>query len=100
MLEGLVAAWTTRHICGAHPNLRRNLHKAARVVVEKYNGQISGDKKWFKSLPGVGDYIAAAVLSIAFDLPLAVVDGNVKRVLARLFTMDFLLFHGWASHVL
>lgn len=71
----------------------RNLHKAARVVVEKYNGKIPGDKKGFKSLPGVGDYIAAAVLSIAFDLPLAVVDGNVKRVLARLFTMDFPVNH-------
>ncbi|MBI9091676.1 MAG: A/G-specific adenine glycosylase [Desulfobacterium sp.] len=66
----------------------RNLHKAARVVVDQFDGVIPGEKEAFKSLPGVGDYIAAAVLSIAFDLPLAVVDGNVKRVLARLCTLD------------
>jgi A/G-specific adenine glycosylase len=66
----------------------RNLHKAAGQVVDRFNGVIPGEKEAFKSLPGVGDYIAAAVLSIAFDLPLAVVDGNVKRVLARLCTMD------------
>lgn len=66
----------------------RNLHKAARVVVEQFNASIPKDKISFKSLPGVGDYIAAAVLSIAFNLPLAVVDGNVKRVLARLCTLE------------
>ena len=42
----------------------------------------------FRALPGVGDYIAAAVLSIAFDRPHAVVDGNVRRVLARLLALD------------
>ena len=62
----------------------RNLHRAAQMVVQEYGGKIP--KRWaaFHGLPGVGDYIAAAVLSIAFDQPYAVVDGNVKRVLARL----------------
>ncbi len=75
----------------------RNLHRAARVVVDQFDGQVPGNKENFKSLPGVGDYIAAAVLSIAFGLPLAAVDGNVKRVLARLFTMETPVNHA-ASH--
>lgn len=61
----------------------RNLHKAANIVVSQYNGLLPNDYTKFKALPGVGDYIASAVLSIAFDRPFAVVDGNVKRVLAR-----------------
>ena len=72
----------------------RNLHKAAGVVVDQFDGKIPGDKKNFKSLPGVGDYIAAAVLSIAFGVPLAVVDGNVKRVLSRLYTLKTPVNHG------
>jgi A/G-specific adenine glycosylase len=66
----------------------RNLHKAANIVLEKYNGNIPDNWNEFRKLPGVGDYIAAAVLSIAFDQPYSVVDGNVKRVLARLFQID------------
>ncbi|MEZ4568646.1 MAG: A/G-specific adenine glycosylase, partial [Desulfobacterales bacterium] len=66
----------------------RNLHKAAKIVTDQYNGRIPDDADGFMALPGVGDYIGAAVLSIAFDRPLAVVDGNVKRVLARLFEID------------
>ena len=66
----------------------RNLHKAAKIVATDMAGRIPDDYRTFKSLPGVGDYIASAVLSIAFGLPFAVVDGNVKRVLSRLFTLD------------
>jgi A/G-specific adenine glycosylase len=62
----------------------RNLHRAAQIVCLEYHGRIPSDMDAIKSLPGVGDYIAAAVLSIAFNQPFAVVDGNVKRVLARL----------------
>jgi A/G-specific adenine glycosylase len=62
----------------------RNLHRAAQRVRQHHGGKIPDTWKAFHSLPGVGDYIAAAVLSIAFDQPYAVVDGNVKRVLARL----------------
>lgn len=65
----------------------RNFHKAARVVLEAYNGKIPEKFKPFLALPGVGEYIASAVMSIAFSLPHAVVDGNVKRVLSRLFLM-------------
>ena len=59
----------------------RNLHKAARQVVEM--GGFPQTLEGIKSLKGVGDYTAAAIGSIAFGLPAAVVDGNVYRVLAR-----------------
>ena len=63
----------------------RNLHKAAAIVVRDMDGIIPVDYKGFKNLPGVGDYIASAVLSIAGAKPHAVVDGNVKRVLSYNF---------------
>jgi A/G-specific adenine glycosylase len=66
----------------------RNLHRASGIVQQQYNGVIPTTWKQFRALPGVGDYIAAAVLSIAFEQPYAVVDGNVKRVLARLQCID------------
>lgn len=66
----------------------RNLHRAAGLVMKKHKGRIPTQWEAFRALPGVGDYIAAAVLSIAFDRPYAVVDGNVKRVLARLLCID------------
>jgi len=66
----------------------RNLHKAAQTVLNEYQGVIPDDFNEIKKLPGIGDYIAAALISIAYHQPFAVVDGNVKRVLARLFCMD------------
>lgn len=66
----------------------RNLHRAAKEVVARFNGRVPDDPILFQTLPGVGDYIAAAVTSIAFGRVLPVVDGNVKRVLARLLEMD------------
>jgi A/G-specific adenine glycosylase len=66
----------------------RNFHRAAGIVQEKHSGTIPNDWNGFRQLPGVGDYIAAAVLSIAFGQPYPVVDGNVKRVLARLLQID------------
>ena len=62
----------------------RNLHRAAQHVVSGHGGVIPRDARTFAALPGVGSYMTAAVQSIAFDTPLAVVDGNVKRVIARL----------------
>ena len=66
----------------------RNLHAAARSLVENEKGRIPDEWVAFRNLPGVGGYIAAAVLSIAFERPHAVVDGNVKRVLSRLFEIS------------
>lgn len=65
-----------------------HLMAAARRITREWEGRVPDERAAFRSLPGVGDYIANAVLSIAFHQPWAVVDGNVKRVLARLFLVD------------
>lgn len=61
----------------------RNLQKAARVIVEEYGGQLPNTYETLKKLPGVGDYTAGAVASIAFGQAVSAVDGNVLRVAAR-----------------
>ena len=66
----------------------RNLHQCAKQVVEQYNGKFPADYEQLKKLKGVGDYTAAAIASIAFNMPHAVVDGNVYRVLSRLFDIE------------
>lgn len=66
----------------------RNLHQCARQVVEDYGGQFPEDFESLRKLKGIGDYTAAAIASIAFGQPCAVVDGNVYRVLARLYDLD------------
>ncbi len=66
----------------------RNLHQCAQQVVEQYGGQFPSDFEKLRKLKGIGDYTAAAIASIAFGLPHAVVDGNVYRVLSRLFDID------------
>ena len=62
----------------------RNLHRAARLIVEKHGGRLPADLAALRALPGVGDYTAGAIASIAFGLPEPAVDGNVLRVCARL----------------
>jgi A/G-specific adenine glycosylase len=62
----------------------RMLHRAAKLIVKKHHGRVPGSSAELASLPGIGRYTAAAVASIAFREPVAVVDGNVKRVLARI----------------
>lgn len=66
----------------------RNLHAAAKVVSENFNGKFPDTFDAIKSLKGVGDYTAAAIASFAFNLPHAVVDGNVYRVLSRIFGIE------------
>ncbi len=66
----------------------RNLHKSARLIVEEYNGHLPEKAELLQLLPGIGKYTAGAIASIAFSEPVPVVDGNVKRVLARLFDID------------
>lgn len=65
----------------------RNMHRCAGIIDQKFAGRIPDSWQQLRQLPGVGDYTAAAVLSIAYAQPYAVVDGNVKRVLSRLFLL-------------
>ena len=62
----------------------RNLHAAAKVIVARHGGRFPRDHRAALELPGIGGYTAAAILSIAYGQPLAALDGNVARVLARL----------------
>jgi len=66
----------------------RNLHSAAKFIQNTHKGVFPKTYNEIKELKGVGDYTAAAVASFAFKLPYAVVDGNVYRVLARLFNVE------------
>lgn len=66
----------------------RNLHHTARYIVEELGGKFPDNYNSIRKLKGVGDYTAAAIASFAFDLPHAVVDGNVYRVLSRYFAND------------
>lgn len=61
----------------------RNLHKAAKKAVQEWQGTFPADYEQLLSLPGVGEYTAAAIASIAFDLPCPAMDGNLTRVLSR-----------------
>lgn len=61
----------------------RSLQKAAKLIVETYGGQMPADVEKLRALPGVGDYTAGAIASIAFGIPAAAVDGNVERVICR-----------------
>lgn len=63
----------------------RNLHFTAKYIVNNYNGVFPADYKTILSLKGIGKYTAAAIASIAFNLPHAAVDGNVYRVISRYF---------------
>ena len=66
----------------------RNLHATAKDIILNYSGQFPKDYNNILSLKGIGTYTAAAISSIAFDLPYAVLDGNVIRVLSRYFSID------------
>ena len=73
-----------RHWAGlGYYSRARNLHRAAKEIVAKHDGCFPRQLTTALALPGIGSYTAAAVLSIAYGEPLAVLDGNVARVLAR-----------------
>ena len=61
----------------------RNLKKAARLIIDDFDGKIPKDYDKLKSLPGVGDYTANAIMAIAFNQPFIPLDGNIERVLKR-----------------
>lgn len=66
----------------------RNLQKCAQTIVEKHQGRFPDSCKELASLPGIGEYTAAAIASISYNEHVAVVDGNVFRVLSRVFGID------------
>jgi A/G-specific adenine glycosylase len=66
----------------------RNLHKAAKIVVEQYAGELPRDLKALRSLPGIGRYTVGAIASIAFNMDEPTLDGNLRRVFARLFDVS------------
>lgn len=66
----------------------RNLHKAARQIVADHDGRLPSDRHTLLALPGIGEYTVGALLSIAYNQPAPILDGNVKRVLARLCDID------------
>jgi A/G-specific adenine glycosylase len=65
----------------------RNLHRAAQIILEEYNGQLPQDAKTLSELPGIGRYTAAAIASIAFGRDEPALDGNIRRVLSRVFNL-------------
>ena len=66
----------------------RNLFRAAREIVEKFNGELPPARRELEKLPGIGRYTAGAIASIAFGQNEPALDGNIRRVLARLFSMS------------
>jgi A/G-specific adenine glycosylase len=65
----------------------RNLYRAAQIVASRFHGQLPESRQELAKLPGVGPYTVGAILSIAFGQDAAVLDGNVRRVLSRLFAL-------------
>jgi A/G-specific adenine glycosylase len=63
----------------------RNLHAGAKYVVQQLNGKLPANFEDLKKIKGIGDYTAAAIGSFAFNLPVSLVDGNVNRVIARIY---------------
>ncbi|HEY9151371.1 MAG TPA: A/G-specific adenine glycosylase [Anaerolineales bacterium] len=66
----------------------RNLHKAAKIVVEKYDGRLPRDPDALRQLPGIGRYTVGAIASMAFDMDVPTLDGNIRRVFARVFDVS------------
>jgi A/G-specific adenine glycosylase len=82
-LDEVLAAWAGL----GYYSRARNLSRCARAVVAEHGGQFPGSEQALRALPGVGAYTAAAIAAIAFDAPATAVDGNVERVVARLFAV-------------
>jgi A/G-specific adenine glycosylase len=66
----------------------RNLHACAQTVVNEHAGEFPGDEDALRALPGIGAYTAAAIAAIAFDRAAMPVDGNIERIVARLFAVE------------
>ena len=82
-LDDLLAAWAG---LGYYARAR-NLHACARLVTDQFDGVFPNTLDGLRALPGVGPYTAAAIAAIAYDIPAAAVDGNVERVVSRLYAI-------------
>ncbi|MBZ6075976.1 A/G-specific adenine glycosylase [Microvirga puerhi] len=83
-VEAVMQAWAGL----GYYSRARNLHACAKAIVEKHGGHFPATEAELLTLKGIGAYTAAAVAAIAFDQPAAAVDGNVERVLSRLFMIE------------
>ncbi len=83
-VEEVIALWAGL----GYYSRAQNLHAAARRVVERHGGAFPADLQALTELPGIGRSTAGAILAIAFDRPAPILDGNVRRVLARLFALE------------
>ena len=82
-LDEILAAWAGL----GYYSRARNLHKCAGMVASEYGGRFPDTEDGLRQLPGIGPYTAAAIAAIAFGAPATAVDGNVERVVARLFAV-------------
>src|SRR5271155_2492102 len=89
--DAVLAAWSGL----GYYRRARMLHQCAKHIVEKLDGRFPQNSEALLALPGIGPYTAAAVASIAFAEPVAVVDGNVERVLERLTGIDLAKPQSW-----
>jgi A/G-specific adenine glycosylase len=83
-INDVLAAWAGL----GYYSRARNLHACAQAVAERHRGHFPAGEAELRALPGIGDYTAAAIAAIAFDQPATAVDGNVERVVARLFAVE------------
>jgi A/G-specific adenine glycosylase len=83
-IEEVMAAWAGL----GYYSRARNLHACAKAVAAAHRGRFPREVDALRALPGIGDYTAAAIAAIAFDAPATAVDGNVERVVARLFAVE------------
>ena len=83
-LNDVLAAWAG---LGYYARAR-NLHKCAAIVTERHGGRFPDTEEALRDLPGIGRYTAGAIAAIAFDRPATIVDGNVERVVTRLYRIE------------
>jgi A/G-specific adenine glycosylase len=83
-LQSVLAAWEGL----GYYSRARNIHKTAQMIVAQYGGRLPDDLAALRSLPGIGRYTAGAIASIAFGKDAPALDGNIRRVLARLFNVS------------
>ncbi len=82
-LESVLKAWENL----GYYSRARNLHRAAREIVERHGGRLPANRDALLRLPGIGPYMTGAILSMAFGKAEAAVDGNVRRIMARMYAV-------------